>query len=735
MMNLKFIVSRLSHAMVFLLSTSMWAESSMTKLWDLELPDPVTSFGACKDGNFLYVYGGHIGDAHVYSKKTHSLSFARLNLKKKKKWEQLPFRIPIQGFGMAAHKGKIFISGGSQATNAEKEESDLSSLSQVSMFDVRQKKWSKLSPLPEPRSSHEMVCHNGKLYLIGGWNMQKGVGVKWHHHGLYADLSNDPIVWKKLPRTEWTVRANSAAVVNEQLYVVGGIDDNGTLNTVHKLDLSSMKWITVKDFPSTNRLKAFGSASVNLGGNLLVGSFSYQPRVFLDSNLTWMPTMAKVKEKRFFHRLVPLNETKVLFVGGASWEGHLNTIEELDFSNEVNPLKIDRVPNKKLHEESSWPGFRGSGNSKSKSINVPLKWSDEQNLLWKKDLDGYGQSTPVVFGNRIFTTSTEGNMSEKLLVHCHLASHGELLWKKSFQAPVEIERSQYVSQAAPSPVVDSKRIYVFFESGKLLAMDHDGEVLWDRTLTDEYGPFEGNHGVGSSLFQSADSLGLLIDHAGPSYLLKIDKATGQNSWKIDRKERVSWSTPTLGRGENEVVYISSNGVVQAFDFSNGQKIWESQELEGNTVASPTLTEQLVIIGSSKEGFSMAFNRLDLSPSQNRVSWNAQDATCSFSSPLATDSHVYFVNRAGVATCHNLLDGKKIWNLRLAGSCWASSIHVASRIYFFTKDGVTIVLKDNGEEDILAENKLSISGKIYGVGVCDNGFVMRTGTELLRVGIR
>lgn len=734
MIKLPFHLLFFMSGVVLLSSYASLAKPTASKTWKLLLPDPVTSFGACKEGNYLYVYGGHVGDAHVYSEKTHSLSFVRLNLKKKKNWEELPFRIPLQGFGMAAYEGKIFISGGSQATNKEEEESNLSSLSQVSVFDVRKKTWSKTTPLPVPRSSHEMVSHNGKLYVIGGWNMQNGVGQKWHRHGLYADLSKEPIEWKKLPETEWTVRANSAAVVNDHLYVVGGIDDNGTLNSVNRLDLSSMKWSEVKDFPGTNRLKAFGSASVNLGGNLLVGSFSYQPRILVDSNNTWLPTSAKIIGKRFFHRLVPMNQSKVLFVGGASWDGHLDTIEELDFSNDLN-LKINtQTQNKDIDNGNSWPGFRGSGNSRSKSKNLPLDWSDKKNLLWKKTLVGYGQSTPVVFGNRIFTTSTKGKMSEELLIHCHAVSNGKLLWKREFEAPVKIERSQYVSQAAPSPVVDAKAIYAFFESGKMLAISHEGKILWERTLTQEYGSFQGNHGVGSSLFQSVDSLGLLIDHAGPSYLLKINKTDGKNVWKIDREERVSWSTPTLGRGENERVYLSSNGVVEAFDFSTGEKIWGIQAVEGNTVASPTLTDNLVIIGSSKEGHCMAFNRRNLTAAQKRVTWVAEDASSSFSSPLSTDRHVYFVNRAGVATCHDLRNGKKHWNLRLPGSCWASSIHGAGRIYFFTKDGITTVINDDGGNKILAENQLSIDGRIYGVAVSEKGFVFRTGSELISVGI-
>ncbi len=698
-----------------------------------DLPEAVTSFGACRLGNFVYVYGGHVGEAHVYSKATHSQSFVRFNMKTGKKWEKLPLNQSLQGLGMAAYKGKIYLAGGSQATNEKGKESNLSSLSEVSVFDVKTKKWSQTTPLPEPRSSHELVAHKGKLYVIGGWNMKDGQGVNWHFNGLVADLAEDPIKWEKLPTTDWKVRANSAAIVNNELYVIGGLNDQGTTGAVRRLNLKNLKWSDIADFPSPNRLKGFGSAACNLGGNLVAGGFSYQPHIFVDSNSSWIPSPEKVKGKRFFHRMIPFSNQKVLFIGGANFEGHLKDIEILDFSKEKHGSIIKGEANSVPENKGLvWTGFRGQGNSQSHARDLPLEWSDEKNLLWRSKLSGYGQSTPVVWKDLVFTTSTEGKFSEQLKVQCTDLNRGELIWEKSFPTPVKIERSQYVSQAAPSPVVDGNGLYLFFESGLLLALDHRGNKLWDRILTKEYGPIEGNHGLGSSLFQSPKSLGLLVDHSGPSYLLRVNKKTGKNDWKMDRTERVSWSTPTLSTtSDGQIVFVSSNGIVEAIDFEKGEKLWEKNGIEGNTVASPTLTDKLVIIGSSKIDQSVALSRSNGS-TDDRVVWAAEDATSSFGSPLATHDNLYLVNRAGVATCHDLRNGKKRWDLRLPGSCWASPISSADRVYFFTKDGETLVIKNDGSQEVLSQNKLSIVGKIYGVAAVDRIFVIRTGSELICV---
>jgi hypothetical protein len=131
---------------------------------------------------------------------------------------------------------------------------------------------------------------------------------------------------------------------------------------------------------------------------------------------------------------------------------------------------------------------------------------------------------------------------------------------------------------------------------------------------------------------------------------------------------------------------------------------------------------------------MALSRKGEGDGSAKVVWVAEDASSSFGSPLVAGSWLYLVNRAGVATCHDLKDGSKKWNLRLPASCWASPLSSSGRIYFFTKDGVTVVLKGDGTNEALAQNKLSIEGTVYGVASVDEAFVLRTGSELICVSL-
>ena len=132
-----------------------------------------------------------------------------------------------------------------------------------------------------------------------------------------------------------------------------------------------------------------------------------------------------------------------------------------------------------------------------------------KNVAWRIQAEGYGQSSPVIWKDFVYITSSKGDMKETLVVSNIRLSTGEVLWKKEFASSMKHKRSRMVAQSAPTPAVDEKAVYAFFESGDLVALDHQGTKLWQRNLTKEYGAFKGNHGVGSlSGTNSAGNLGV-----------------------------------------------------------------------------------------------------------------------------------------------------------------------------------------------------------------------------------
>lgn len=385
-----------------------------------------------------------------------------------------------------------------------------------------------------------------------------------------------------------------------------------------------------------------------------------------------------------------------------------------------------------LSHAQDWTSFRGDGTSRyTKPTQLPVEWNDAKNLAWSIDLPGYGQSSPVIWGDKVFMTSADGKEKERLIVAAFDLESGEPLWQGTFPASVKIGATDMVSRGAPTPIVDENFVYAFFESGDLIALNHDGERKWQRSLTEEYGVYEGGHGLGSSLASTKETLILLADHQGVSYLLSIDKKTGENVWKVDRESRISWTSPiVLG----DWIWITSNGIVETRQTSDGSQIWAVEGIEGNTVASASISpdQQMVVIGCSAPGQSQAISR------QGKELWRAEKVTSSFGSPLVYDGCAYFVSRAGALRCTDLTDGSLLWETRLSESCWASPISAGGLLYFFCKDGTTFVLKPNREKpEIIAQNKVSdLSGdRIYGVAMTSSKFIARTGSKMVCIEIR
>ena len=382
-------------------------------------------------------------------------------------------------------------------------------------------------------------------------------------------------------------------------------------------------------------------------------------------------------------------------------------------------------------DEPSWTGFRGQGDSHSTATNLPLTWSDTQNVAWKKDLPGFGQSSPVVWKDLIFVTSVSGENKEKLQVTCFRVDSGDIAWQKEFPTSKPAKVTDYISRGAPTPVVDADRVYAFFESGDIVALNHAGETVWTRSLIKDYGEFQGNHGLGSSLAQTDTAAIVLVDHSGPSYLLSLDKATGRNIWKKDRTYRVSWSSPIVTAGpQGQEILISSNGFVECLSAQTGDLLWEVTKVKGNTVASPSVTPQGIVVGSSQVGDNLLIRRGGQGDvSATHVAWRAEGVSSSFGSPVVNGGRAFFVSKQSVLFAVDMEQGTKLWTQRLPDSTWASPIAAGDRVYFFCNNGTTIVIRTADKFEQLAENKLTVDDKIYGVAVTHNGFVIRNGSRL------
>lgn len=418
---------------------------------------------------------------------------------------------------------------------------------------------------------------------------------------------------------------------------------------------------------------------------------------------------------------------------------------------------------------STWPGFRGNGDSHSAASRLPVTWElrGRRAGSWTIRLPGYGQSSPVVWGEMVFVTAVSGDEKEHLHVLAISLQDGKTLWKKDFAATQRVPDGDAVSRGAPTPVVDAERLYAVFESGDAIALSHAGDMLWQRSFVKDYGDIKGPHGYSSSPVLAGDSLVLQVAHAGPSYLLALDKATGKNRWKVDHPSQTGWSTPTVFRDDGIVGVIASTaGSVRAYDLHDGRELWFVTGVQGNSTASPTVVGNQVLIaasadreggGSRSRGGSARGDGQPPMPGGGRpasdpaqagslairlggsgdvtashISWKAAKVSAGYASPVVAEGLAYFVNRVGGVQCVDIATGEVRWQHRLPGSAWASPVLVDGNVFFFCKDGAVVVLKAGPNLEEVGESTLSATDVVYGVAAVEGAWLVRTGRGLVKI---
>ncbi|MCP4191766.1 MAG: hypothetical protein GY768_14210 [Planctomycetaceae bacterium] len=299
------------------------SRKATTVAWSL--PHAVASFGAAVSNDHLYVYGGHIGEAHAHSRDNLVNCFARISLTPDSDWEDLAFETPVQGLALVANRDQLYRVGGMTARNASGQDDDLHSTTDFCRFDPDSKTWKALTPLPEPRSSHDAVVMDDKLYVMGGWSLSGSDEGEWIGHGLVTDLAADQQVWEKIEQP-FERRALAVGHLDGKLIVVGGIDSNGEISReVNVYDPESSEWSEGVSYPGEG-LTGFGVSAWNLDGCLYVSGFDGVVNCLRDPRGKW-EAVGQLAEPRFFHRMLPGPDGGLLLMGGASMQGHLDEVE------------------------------------------------------------------------------------------------------------------------------------------------------------------------------------------------------------------------------------------------------------------------------------------------------------------------------------------------------------------------------------------------------------------------
>jgi N-acetylneuraminic acid mutarotase len=285
------------------------------------MPAPVASFGAAAtpDGH-VFIYGGHAGVRHKYNKEE-----VNGNLHGWKsgdtKWADLGKDEPAQGASLLALPGKVLRIGGMAARNSKTEAQDLWSSETASFYDLKTNTWTALPKLPERRSSHDSAIIGDTLYVIGGWALNGGgtrsAEPSWHVTYLTLDLSKPDAQWKSHEQP-FKRRALAVQAIGTQLYAIGGMsDDEEPVTHVSILDTTTGKWTDGPALP-TEKLGGFGFSAVAHEGRLFASGVAGELMELRGKD--WVPVL-KLAHPRFFHRLLPGGEHKLIALGGESRKG------------------------------------------------------------------------------------------------------------------------------------------------------------------------------------------------------------------------------------------------------------------------------------------------------------------------------------------------------------------------------------------------------------------------------
>lgn len=379
-----------------------------------------------------------------------------------------------------------------------------------------------------------------------------------------------------------------------------------------------------------------------------------------------------------------------------------------------------------------WPEFRGpSGQGHSAERNLPLTWSESQNVRWKAAIPGKGWSSPAIQGDRIWlTTATEDGKSLRAI--CVDRKTG------SIQQNIEVFRLKSAatthgknSHASPTPILEGDKIYVHFGAMGTACLTQSGAIVWKTKL--EYD--NGQHGSGGSPALYENLLIISCDGQREQYVVALEKTTGQVRWRKNRQGAQAYTTPLVVRLPTGDQVISI-GAFRAFAYEprTGQEIWNVSYAKGfSNVPRPVFGHGMIFICTGYDHSTLYAVRLDGKGdvTQSHIAWTLKRGVSLTPSPLLVGDELYLVSDNGIATCVDAKTGATHWQVRLGGNHSASPLYADGRIYFLSEEGESVVITPGKEFKKLATNQLD-GATLASMAVSGESIFVRSHTHLYRL---
>jgi outer membrane protein assembly factor BamB len=363
-------------------------------------------------------------------------------------------------------------------------------------------------------------------------------------------------------------------------------------------------------------------------------------------------------------------------------------------------------------QADNWPAWRGpTGQGECTETNLPLQWSTTENVKWKVAMPAPGNSTPVIWGQKIFITRSNQECTKRGLM-CLDRADGKLLWHQEIDyAAKETGVAPPYYPCAASPATDGERVVVSYGSAGMYCYDFSGKTLWKR---DDLGTWSHTYGNASSPVLYGE---LAILWCGPdarhTRLLAVNKRTGATVWE-HRERHGSWSTPLIVQvdGQDQLLLSMPDGF-KGFDPRTGKPLWHCDGLTQLVYNSPLYAPDPAGKGGiavAMSGYGGAALAVKLGGSgditRDRL-WHHPRNTQRVGSGVIVGEHVYILEANGVPHCYELRTGNQVWKVdkRIGGESWNSMVVSGDRIYVLCQNGDTHVFAASPTFQLLATNRL------------------------------
>ena len=423
----------------------------------------------------------------------------------------------------------------------------------------------------------------------------------------------------------------------------------------------------------------------------------------------------------------------------------------------------------------NWPSFRGDGSAgNGDGQRAVAEWdvASGKNIKWKTPIPGVAVSSPIVWGNRIFATtsiSKAGDNSFRTGLYGDvkpvddLSPHewkiysldkatGKILWERSaVTGAPRTKRHTKSSQASSTPVTDGRRVVaVFGSAGVMIAWDYTGKELWRVNLgTLDSGwffdpSFQWGHSSSPIIYRN--SVILQADVQKGSYVAAWDVATGKPLWKTERADEIStWGTPTIARtADGRDVLVTNGTKVRGYDPASGKQLWTLGPNSEITIGTPVAGNGLVYVTGGyppvrpiyaiRPGAEGDISLQKGQESNQSIAWSNMTEGTYIPTPLLYDGYLFTLNINGIVTAYDPQTGKRAFRGRVGvgGAFSASPVGADGRLYISSEDGEVYVISATPDLKQIAKNDMK-EVIMATPAVSDGLIVLRTIGHLYGIG--